>query len=1000
MGWGDPPPSASYSSPAPSAQAQSNWSTPQPQQQQQYGPRSPVEGAPSATVSKMAMTSGGGGGGGWSSSGGGGGGGGGWNGPGGGARDVPPHQGGQQGWQGGGRGIANGGGQGSGWSQGPQQPIQQQQAPPQGSGWNAASQGVGGGTSAGGWGASAASPASPSPSGYGQGGGNGYGGGGGYDASNGGGGRGRGGFRGGTRGGNMHGGGGMGRGAYGRSESNGGGGYGASGGGDNAAPSGYGGGSGGGYGSSSNDGYGSGGGGYGGGGGGARASNYESFGPVAPVDFSSIKLPEFCKDFYVPHRNVAERSEADVVNFRADKKITVIGKDVPRPVETWPEANVPDYTVDYIQRNGFVGPTPIQSQAMPMAMSGKDLVAISETGSGKTLAYALPALIHINAQEPTTPDSGPICLVLAPTRELVIQIYKVFKELGESSAIHTACAYGGPNKGTQLRDIQAGCDVVVATPGRLLDFVGRGDLSLSRVTYLVLDEADRMLDMGFSSNISDIVSVIRPDRQVLMFSATWPREVRELAQNYLKTDSRVHIGAEDAHAATKIKQEVRVLRHLGQKRDSLLEELNLVKEANGKALVFASSRDAVTNLTEWLNKERGYSALSLHGGKDQPERDFAMSEFRLGTSPILIATDLAQRGLDIHGVHTVVNFDAPDNIEAYVHRIGRTGRAGQEGRAVTFLTDRDRNKGSLVDDILAELGKSDQIVSDEFLQFVKGFGFGGPPSGPADYGSPVGYGAPASSSNADPVAAPAQSWGPGATSSASAAPAWGGSATAAPAAPAAPASTGWGQKPTASEGDGASAPSSNGTRRIVEPAPPAATSWGPQSAPKGPSPAPPSSGWGASSSSAAPTSAPAPAAEASPPSSPLAKEDDKAYDSGVGLSSPELGSTSPLRRVLNAHDEPRTPSPSGASSNATSGTSTPGTAPADIPVPASPPVEEGEKEGEVPDEKWLENFIAKHAAETGDGQGESGDGAVEEQRDEVDKVGEGVGAVKLAEETA
>ncbi|GAA5857333.1 hypothetical protein JCM8547_002225 [Rhodosporidiobolus lusitaniae] len=683
---------------------------------------------------------------------------------------------------------------------------------------------------------------------------------------------------------------------------------------------GYGGGRGGGDGGGEGGGYG--GGGYGGGGGGYGAGGDGGFGggfgnpfdsdSIHPLDWDKVKneLPEFRKDFYKEHEDVTSRSENDVAEFRLAKKITV-DSGVPRPVQSWKETNLPKYAVSYISKQGYTAPTPIQCQAFPMAMSGGDLIAISETGSGKTLAYALPALRHIMAQTETTPEDGPIALVLTPTRELAIQIQKVFKELGEESSIKSVAVYGGQrNKHGQLDLLQQGCDVLVATPGRLLDLLGGGQIKLHRVTYFVLDEADRMIADGFENEVKLICSTVRPDRQVLMFSATWPLRVRQIAREYLREAKRVTIGKDESHAAAGIKQRVIITRGRQDKMDHLFGLLEDVKKVLGKVLIFATTKRCCVELTEDL-RNANYEALSFSALKDQGERDFALSEFRQGTAPILVATDVAQRGLDVAGVTMVVNYDLPDkHIEEYVHRIGRTGRAGRSGDAVTFV-DARRDKPDMLSDLVKVLGETDQEVPQELLDLAEGS------SGSAPFGSTGGYSGgygtasttTGETSGANAWGTPADSftssagtaWGVPASSTASAAPsaasAWGTSVStsAAPAAPPAT-SSGWGPAPSAaptaeatpSASTGWGAPrvepyaastSSASTARAVEPA--SSTSAGVKSSPL--------------STSADPVLA----EDDNPPSSPslsASHSADVSYDSGYGISSPELvTSSSPIK---------------------------------------------------------------------------------------------------------
>jgi ATP-dependent RNA helicase DDX5/DBP2 len=237
----------------------------------------------------------------------------------------------------------------------------------------------------------------------------------------------------------------------------------------------------------------------------------------------------------------------------------VQGTNVPKPVINFDEAGFPSYVMNEVKAQGFDAPTAIQAQGWPMALSGRDVVGIAETGSGKTLTYCLPAIVHINAQPLLAPGDGPIVLVLAPTRELAVQIQQEVAKFGKSSRIRNTCVYGGVPKGPQIRDLSRGVEVLIATPGRLIDMLEGGKTNLRRVTYLVLDEADRMLDMGFEPQIRKIIGQIRPDRQTCMWSATWPKEVRQLASDFLNDFIQVNIGSLDLSANHRIQQIVEVM---------------------------------------------------------------------------------------------------------------------------------------------------------------------------------------------------------------------------------------------------------------------------------------------------------------------------------------------------------------------------------------------------------------------------------------------------------
>ncbi|CAG8536150.1 5561_t:CDS:2 [Acaulospora colombiana] len=363
-------------------------------------------------------------------------------------------------------------------------------------------------------------------------------------------------------------------------------------------------------------------------------------------EWDLAKLPKFEKNFYTEHPNVISRSQAQVEEYRRRHDMKVFGRDIPKPVETFEEANFPAYVLKEILDLGFTAPTPIQSQGWPMALSGRDVVGIAETGSGKTLAYCLPSIVHINAQPYLKPGDGPIVLILAPTRELAVQIQQECTKFGKSSKIKNTCVYGGVPKGPQARELALGVEICIATPGRLIDMLESRKTNLRRVTYLVLDEADRMLDMGFEPQIRKIVEQIRPDRQTLMWSATWPKEVKRLAEDYLTDFIQVNIGSLDLSASHNINQTVEVCSEY-EKRTKLVKHLErIMDQKDNKTLIFTGTKRTADEITKYLRQD-GWPALAIHGDKAQTERDWVLSEFRSGKSPIMVATDVASRGIGV-----------------------------------------------------------------------------------------------------------------------------------------------------------------------------------------------------------------------------------------------------------------------------------------------------------------------------------------------------------------
>eukprot|EP01083_Nonionella_stella_P163565 538705_1 len=473
-------------------------------------------------------------------------------------------------------------------------------------------------------------------------------------------------------------------------------------------------------------GYGGGGGGYGGGsrggggrfgGGGGRRNDPGA--NLPKIDWSRIELVPFQKNFYIESQSVSQRPDAEIDAYRQHHQMTV-SPGAPRPVTSFEEAGYPDYILEEIRAAGFLKPTPIQCQGWPMAMSGRDMIGVAQTGSGKTLSFLLPGIVHINAQPLLQPGDGPIVLVLAPTRELACQIKEEVDKFGHSSRIRNTCCYGGASKGPQGRDLRNGVEIVIATPGRLLDFLENRETNLKRVTYLVFDEADRMLDMGFEPQIRKIVSQVRPDRQTLLWSATWPREIQGLARDFLRDPLQVNVGSLETQANKDVTQNVMVVdKYEKQRRFYTI----LKDKMNGqKILVFTATKRMADSLTRELRQE-GWPALALHGDKNQKERDWVLAQFKSGKTPLVIATDVASRGLDVKDIMVVINYDFPNSVEDYVHRIGRTGRAGATGDSYTLFTSDDAKKAAPLVKVMRE---ANQAVPPELESMAaRGGGFGG-----------------------------------------------------------------------------------------------------------------------------------------------------------------------------------------------------------------------------------------------------------------------------------
>lgn len=475
-------------------------------------------------------------------------------------------------------------------------------------------------------------------------------------------------------------------------------------------------------------------GGGGGGGFGGRKDKQSNVGAtLRKPKWDMERLQKFDKNFYVEHPKTSNRSPQEIKAFMDSKEIMEYGRAVPKPILSFEEASFPDYVNNQLKNQSWTSPTSIQSVGWPIALSGRDCVGIAQTGSGKTVAFILPSIVHINHQPYLERGDGPIALVLVPTRELAQQVQQVASEFGSLSRIRNVCVYGGAPKGPQLRDLDRGAEICIATPGRLIDILETGKTNLKRCTYLVLDEADRMLDMGFEPQIRKIIEQIRPDRQTLMWSATWPKEVRQLAEEFLSDYCQVNVGSLSISANHNILQIIDVCQESEKdfKLMKLLEEI--MQEKDNKTLMFVETKRKADELARRMKRD-GWPVLCIHGDKSQPERDWVLNEFKHGKCPMMIATDVASRGLDVDDIKFVINFDYPNSSEDYVHRIGRTGRSNKSGTAYTFFTP---GNGKQARDLVDVLTEAKQVVNPKLVQlaessrsFGKGrWGFGGRSSG-------------------------------------------------------------------------------------------------------------------------------------------------------------------------------------------------------------------------------------------------------------------------------
>ncbi|KAI9144328.1 P-loop containing nucleoside triphosphate hydrolase protein [Paraphysoderma sedebokerense] len=442
---------------------------------------------------------------------------------------------------------------------------------------------------------------------------------------------------------------------------------------------------------------------------------------LAVVDHSQIDYESFRKDFYIEPPEYEDLSAEDVAAMRDDLDgIKVAGQNCPKPVKKWSHCGLPNACYEVIKKLGYTAPTPIQCQAIPAIMSGRDVIGVAKTGSGKTIAFLLPMFRHIKDQRPIEPMEGPISIIMTPTRELAMQIYKEAHQFCKVLGLRAVCAYGGSPIKDQIADLKRGAEIIVCTPGRMIDLLCANSgrvTNLRRVTYLVLDEADRMFDMGFEPQVMKIVNNTRPDRQTVLFSATFPRQMEALARKILKRPLEISVGGKSV-VCQDVAQQVEV-REDSTKFVRLLEILGqwFEKEPDTRALIFVDRQDAADNMLTNLLR-RGYPCMSLHGGKDQMDRASTISDFKAGIVPVLIATSIAARGLDVKGLNIVINYDCPNHMEDYVHRVGRTGRAGNKGTAYTFITpDQER----YAPDILQALKQSKTPIPEELQKMTDKF---------------------------------------------------------------------------------------------------------------------------------------------------------------------------------------------------------------------------------------------------------------------------------------
>mmetsp|Transcript_28882 Transcript_28882/g.51479 ORF Transcript_28882/g.51479 Transcript_28882/m.51479 type:complete len:479 (-) Transcript_28882:2384-3820(-) len=394
-------------------------------------------------------------------------------------------------------------------------------------------------------------------------------------------------------------------------------------------------------------------------------------------------------------------SKTDIKEFLKANSISIKGVDDVSMISNFNDLKLPEAITDLLNKN-FEQPTPIQKISLPVALSGQDMIGVSQTGSGKTLSFILPSIMHIlnRLHENKAQFESPLGLVLAPTRELAEQIRGECKPYFYEAGLFTTVITGGSSRSYQVAGIGRKPQMLIATPGRLNDLIESNEVSVENISFLVLDEADRMLDMGFEDQIRTIIRRTQEDRQTLMWSATWPKEVRYLAEDFLASPAYLQVGSRELTANSNIKQVFERV-HPEDKFATLMTWINKIKEENGKVLIFLMTKRGVAEIRDRL-ANNGIDAVELQGDMEQRSRSFSLASFRRSTPPFMIATDVAARGLDIKDITHVINYDMPQNTEDYIHRIGRTARGAASGTSISFFTDKDRDLSSGLVEILKE----------------------------------------------------------------------------------------------------------------------------------------------------------------------------------------------------------------------------------------------------------------------------------------------------------
>ncbi len=448
----------------------------------------------------------------------------------------------------------------------------------------------------------------------------------------------------------------------------------------------------------------------------AILNSYDQYVPLQSVSLRAkgIEFTQSLQTNWKPPAHIQSKSSKQLQAVRDHYHIKIDGEDVPPPITTFKELRFPPALITALSKKGINKPTPIQIQGLPVVLSRRDMLGIAFTGSGKTLVFVLPAVLFAYEEEKRlnlVPGEGPFSLIVCPSRELARQTFEVTKYYAEAldPSMKVVLCMGGIQMREQDQQIRSGVHIMVATPGRLLDLLKKKRFSLHFCKYLVLDEADRMVDMGFEEEVRSLVDFFQHQKQTLLFSATMPKKIQQFAKSALVKPIEVNVGRAGA-ANLDVFQEVEFVKEEAK----IVYLLECLQKTPPPVLIFCENKQDVDNIHEYLLL-KNVEAVSIHGSKDQEDREYAIKMFKEGQKDVLVATDIVSKGLDFPNVQHVINYDMPKEIENYVHRIGRTGRSGKTGLATTFISNHQSE--SILMDLKQLLMESRQKVPP-FLQLL------------------------------------------------------------------------------------------------------------------------------------------------------------------------------------------------------------------------------------------------------------------------------------------